>query len=65
MKTLKTVTNGNLEIRLEQVSSKEGNRVLAYIISKIEDGVYRYLGSTINSDDVEYHFNFYVNAYIK
>tara|TARA_R110000764_G_scaffold142914_1_gene230873 strand:- start:216 stop:410 length:195 start_codon:yes stop_codon:yes gene_type:complete len=63
MKTLKTVTNGSTEIRLEQVFSKEDNRVLGYMISKFKDGLRYYLDSSTTIEETEEHFDFYVNAY--
>lgn len=63
MKILKTITFGKVELRLDQVSSKEDNRVLGYMISKIEDGLRCYLSSPTTIEETEEHFDFYVNVY--
>ena len=63
MKTLKTITFGKVEIRLEEISSKKDNKILGYIISKFEDGLRYYLSSPTTIKETEEHFDFYVNAY--
>tara|TARA_R110002033_G_scaffold75717_3_gene127369 strand:+ start:4616 stop:4810 length:195 start_codon:yes stop_codon:yes gene_type:complete len=63
MKTLKTITFGKVELRLDQVSSKEDNRILGYMISKFQDGLRYYLSSPTNIKETKEHFDFYVNVY--
>ena len=61
MTTLKTITLGKVEIRLDQVSSN--GTVLGYMISKFEDGLRYYLSSPTTIEETEEHFKFYVNVY--
>ena len=63
MKTLKTITFGKVELRLDQVSSKEDNRILGYMISKFQDGLRYYLSSPTTIKETKEHFDFYVNVY--
>jgi hypothetical protein len=63
MTTLKTITFGKVELRLDQVSSIKDSRVLGYMISKFEDGLRYYLSSPTTIKETEEHFDFYVNAY--
>ena len=61
MKTLKTITLGKVEIRLDQVSSN--GTVLGYMVSKFVDGLRYYLSSPTTIEETEEHFDFYVNVY--
>ena len=63
MKTLKSITLGKVEIRLDQVSSKKDNTVLGYMISKFEDGLRYYLSSPTTMEETKEHFAFYINVY--
>ena len=63
MTTLKTITFGKVELRLDQVSSKEDNRILGYMISKFQDGLRYYLSSPTTIKETKEHFDFYVNVY--
>jgi|TARA_B110000285_G_scaffold204306_1_gene241160 hypothetical protein len=61
MKTLRTITLGKVEIRLDQVSSN--GTVLGYMISKFEDGLRYYLSSPTTIEETKEHFAFYINVY--
>lgn len=61
MRTLRTITLGKVEIRLDEVSSN--GTVLGYMISKFEDGLRYYLSSPTTIEETKEHFAFYVNVY--
>ena len=61
MKTLRTITLGKVEIRLDQVSAN--GTVLGYMISKFENGLRYYLSSPTTIEETKEHFAFYINAY--
>ena len=61
MTTLKTITLGKVEIRLDQVSSN--GTVLGYMVSKFENGLRYYLSSPTTIKETKEHFDFYVNVY--
>ena len=61
MRTLRTITLGKVEIRLDQVSSN--GTVLGYMISKFEDGLRYYLSSPTTIEETKEHFAFYINVY--
>ena len=62
MKTIKEINNNGLVLILESVSNKEGS-VLGYMISKIENGLRRYLSAPISMTQAEEHLAFFQNAY--
>ena len=61
MRTLRKITLGKVEIRLDEVSSN--GTVLGYMISKFEDGLRYYLSSPTTIEETKEHFAFYVNVY--
>ena len=63
MKTLKTITFGKVELRLEEIISKENNTTIGYMISKFEDGLRYYLNSTTTLKEAEENLAFYINVY--
>ena len=63
MTTLKTITLGNVELRLDQISSIKDNKVLGYMVSKFEDGLRYYLSSPNTIEETEEHLDFYTNQY--
>ena len=63
MNTLKTITLGKVELRLDEIISKENNTTIGYMISKFEDGLRHYLNSTTTSKEAEQNLAFYINVY--
>ena len=63
MTTLKTITFGKVELRLEEIISKENNTTIGYMISKFEDGLRYYLNSTTTLKEAEENLAFYINVY--
>jgi hypothetical protein len=63
MTTLKTVQLRLIELRLEEIISKENNTTIGYMISKFEDGLRYYLNSTTTLKEAEENLAFYINVY--
>ena len=63
MTTLKTVQLRLIELRLEEIISKENNTTIGYSISKFHNGLRYYLNSTTTLAEAEDNFAFYINVY--
>ena len=63
MKTLKTVQLRLIELRLEEIISKENNTTIGYMISKFHHGLRYYLNSTTTLAEAEKNLAFYINVY--
>ena len=63
MKTLKTITLREVEIRLDEIYSKKDKTVLGYMISKFEDELRYYLSSPTTIEETKEHLAFYINVY--
>mgnify|MGYP003642844532 CR=1 FL=1 len=63
MKILKTITLRIVELRLEEIISKENNTTIGYTISRYHNGLRYYLNSTTTLSEAEENLAFYVNVY--
>ena len=62
MNTLKTVQLRLVELRIEEIISKENNR-REYLISRFHHGLRYFLNSTTTLAEAEENLAFYINVY--